>query len=272
MNTKLRGTEITVQISKLTEDYVLAKASKNLLFRCLTKETQKTLLKSGSLKYFEQGSILANQGSPNDVVHFVVKGLIISIFEGSDGTGIANAIRGPEAAYGAIGIVSTSIPLAQSVVTGRVVAQLATEAFIIPKDDFTEILIKSNDLLLATLYHAAEVIRGHELTLNCSRHHRIDSRLAYFLRLLEFYNGSPDLPITHAGLGEILGVRRESISTALAEYERKGSIQVNRGQISILDHQVLEYYSCECQSQLALLKLKQTPGFADVKNIYGSNL
>jgi|TARA_B110000116_G_scaffold267337_1_gene279516 hypothetical protein len=187
----------------------------------------------------------------------VVKGLIVSIFEGNDGTGIANAIRGPEAAYGAIGTGDITTPHAQSVVTGRVVAQIPTEALTIPKVDFSEVLIKSNDLLRVTLSHAAEVVRSHELTLNCSRHHRIDQRLAHFLRVLEFYNGNSDLPITHAGLGEILGVRRESISTALGEYERKGNVQVNRGQISILDSRSLEHSSCECKSELTVLKAKQ---------------
>lgn len=187
----------------------------------------------------------------------MVKGLIVSIFEGNDGTGIANAIRGPEAAYGAIGTGDITTPHAQSVVTGRVVAQIPTEALTIPKVDFSEVLIKSNDLLRVTLSHAAEVVRSHELTLNCSRHHRIDQRLAHFLRVLEFYNGNSDLPITHAGLGEILGVRRESISTALAEYERKGNVQVNRGQISILESRALEHSSCECKSELAVLKAKQ---------------
>jgi hypothetical protein len=74
---------------------------------------------------------------------------------------------------------------------------------------------------------------------------------------LEFYNGNSDIPITHAGLGEILGVRRESISTSLAEYERKGIVQVNRGQISILESRALEHSSCECKSELAVLKAKQ---------------
>jgi len=203
----------------------------------------------------------------------VVKGLIVSVFEGNDGTGIANAMRGPEAAYGAIGTAdeTSTTPLAQSVVTGRVVAQIATEALTIPKADFSEILVKSNDLLRVILSHAAEVVRSHELTLNCSRHHRIDRRLAHFLRMLEFYNRSSDLPVTHAGLGEILGVRRESVSTALADYERKGTIKVNRGQISILDSRALEYSSCECQSELAVLKAKQTIGLTNLKNISASD-
>ena len=187
----------------------------------------------------------------------MVKGLIVSIFEDNDGTGIANAIRGPEAAYGAIGTGDTATPHAESVITGRVVAQLTTEALTISKADFSRILVNSNDLLRVTLSHAAEVVRSHELTLNCSRHHRIDQRLAHFLRLLEFYNGNSDLPITHAGVGEILGVRRESVSTALAEYERKGNVEVNRGQISIRDSRALEHSSCDCQSELAMLKVKQ---------------
>jgi len=41
---------------------------------------------------------------------------------------------------------------------------------------------------------------------------------------------------------------------------------VNRGQISILDSRALEYSSCECQLELAVLKAKQTTGLANLKN------
>jgi hypothetical protein len=167
-------------------------------------------------------------------------------------------MRGPEAAYGAIGTGRRTAK--QFSVTGRVFAQIPTTALVIPTADFSRVLMKSNDLLRIILSHAAEVVRSHELTLNCSRHHRIDNRLAHLLSTLTFYNENSEIPTTHSELGEVLGVRRESISTALAEYERKNIVRVSRGRVSVLDNGILEHYSCDCHQELIELRLRKATG------------
>jgi len=236
------------------------KAGKNFLLAALSEDTRTELFGFARLETYKRGEILANQGQSTDAVYFVLSGLIVSIFEGTDGTGIANGMRGPEAAYGAIGMGRAPTRHKSDVGTGRVFAQITTEVLVVQRVDFVTVLAKSNDLLRVILSHAAEVVRSHELTLNCSRHHRIDNRLAHLLSVLTFYNENTEIPTTHSELGEMLGVRRESISTALSEFERKSMIQVNRGRVSILDSMRLENYSCECHHELIELRARKTTG------------
>ena len=231
----------------------------NYLIAGLTHNTKAELIDCARIENFSKGQIIGNQGQPLDSVYFILSGLIISIFEGTDGTGIANGMRGPEAAYGAIG-TGRRTAKQSTVGTGRVFAQIPTTALVIPTADFSRVLMKSNDLLRIILSHAAEVVRSHELTLNCSRHHRIDNRLAHLLSTLTFYNESSEIPTTHSELGEVLGVRRESISTALAEYERKNIVRVSRGRVSVLDSGILERYSCDCHQELIELRLRKATG------------
>ena len=117
--------------------------------------------------------------------------------------------------------------------------------------------MKSNDLLRVILAHAAEVVRNHEVTLNCSRHHTVDRRLAHLLTVLGFYNDSYEIPTTHSELGEILGVRRESISTAVSEYEKNNLIKMSRGRIIITNIGRLENLACECHQELLRLQAKK---------------
>ena len=116
--------------------------------------------------------------------------------------------------------------------------------------------MKSNDLLRVILGHASEIVRNHELTLNCVRHHKIDKRLAHLLTILNFYNKGPELPATHSELGEILGVRRESVSTALSEFEKNNLIDASRGRIYITDIRRLENLTCECHQELIRLRAR----------------
>ena len=245
-----------MQVSTPTviDDNIIIKADQNRLIMSLTHKTKQELLGYAYVKQFEKGEILETQGELGRNVFFGLSGLLISLFEGKDGTGIANAMRGPEAAYGAIGSGSSTAQIG----TGRVLAQMPSEFLIISKTDFSRILMKSNDLLRVILAHAAEIVRSHEVTLNCSRHHKIDKRLAHLLTLLEFYNNGPELPTTHSELGGILGVRRESVSTALSEFEKNNLVEVRRGRISITSTQRLETLACECHQELLRLRAKKT--------------
>lgn len=246
-----------MQISTPTPqvENIIIKADQNRLIASLTQQTKQELVNFSRLERFEKGEVIETQGRSSENVFFILSGLLISIFEGTDGTGIANAMRGPEAAYGAISSGnSTALPATS---TGRVITQMPTELLVISKNNFSGILMKSNDLLRVILAHAAEVVRNHEVTLNCSRHHTVDRRLAHLLTVLGFYNDSYEIPTTHSELGEILGVRRESISTAVSEYEKNNLIEMSRGRIIITNIGRLENLACECHQELLRLQAKK---------------
>ncbi len=62
---------------------------------------------------------------------------------------------------------------------------------------------------------------------------RIDVRLAE--RLLELAQGETQLSATHQQLATELGSAREVISRQLAEFQRRGWIELSRGQIQLID-------------------------------------
>jgi Mn-dependent DtxR family transcriptional regulator len=58
--------------------------------------------------------------------------------------------------------------------------------------------------------------------------------------------GSGDLHLTQQVLAEMLGVRRPSVTLALAILRSSGLIIYSRGRILIRDHARMEAAACEC--------------------------
>ena len=83
-------------------------------------------------------------------------------------------------------------------------------------------------------------------TLVCNRHHSIVQQLCRWLLLFIDRHASNELPLTHECIGELMGVRRESVTEAVRKLKIAGCIGYERGHLSVLDRSGLEDRSCEC--------------------------
>jgi CRP-like cAMP-binding protein len=80
----------------------------------------------------------------------------------------------------------------------------------------------------------------------CLRFHDVSSRLARWLLMSQDRTGSNHCQVTHEALGIMLGVRRESITTAANVLQQRGAISYHRGDIHVLDRTMLEKMTCNC--------------------------
>ena len=58
--------------------------------------------------------------------------------------------------------------------------------------------------------------------------------------------GSNSLPLTQEFLAQMLGTRRSSVTVAAGMLQKAGLIAHTRGDVEIIDRQLLEEASCEC--------------------------
>jgi CRP-like cAMP-binding protein len=84
------------------------------------------------------------------------------------------------------------------------------------------------------------------LSVACNGAHNLKQRLARWLLMMRDRSDDDILPITQNLLAEVLGVQRPTITNAIRDLERIGSIESGRGQIRILNRLRLMEASCEC--------------------------
>jgi CRP-like cAMP-binding protein len=124
-----------------------------------------------------------------------------------------------------------------------------------------ELLEVSSDLLRAGIRRHPELqetylrqlrerVAQTELVAACNAHHSLSERCARWLLRLHARLG-PVLPVTHAFLATVLGVRRAGISVTLESLQRAGLIRQRRGSIEVLDAVALRGYACSCPEAVA---------------------
>jgi CRP-like cAMP-binding protein len=85
----------------------------------------------------------------------------------------------------------------------------------------------------------------------CSNYHPIDQRLCRFLlRLFDRISGD-EVAITQERMGELLGVRRVSITEAAGKLQAAGIIECVRGHVRLINRKKLAERSCACATIIA---------------------
>ena len=106
---------------------------------------------------------------------------------------------------------------------------------------------QSDGLLNGALrLYAARVIADAQRAVVCTRFHSIPQQFARWLLCLADRAGSEDIRFTHDAAAEFLGVRRASITMAVAALKREHIIASRRGSVAILDRARLESEACVC--------------------------
>ena len=80
----------------------------------------------------------------------------------------------------------------------------------------------------------------------CNRYHNIFQQLSRWLLMSIDRLPDTDLVMTRGLVANMLGVRRDVVTDAAGELQRKGAIRYQRGRITVLDRSRLRQLACEC--------------------------
>ncbi len=80
----------------------------------------------------------------------------------------------------------------------------------------------------------------------CNRLHDVEERLARWLMMSQDRIGGETMPLTQEFLGQMLGIRRSSVSVAASVLQKAGMITYTRGNVTILDKPKLTEAACDC--------------------------
>jgi CRP-like cAMP-binding protein len=80
----------------------------------------------------------------------------------------------------------------------------------------------------------------------CNQFHSVDERLARWLLMSHDRMGTDQFALTQEFLSNMLGVRREGVSRAAGDLQKRKLISYSRGNVRIIDRKGLEATSCGC--------------------------
>ena len=185
------------------------------------------------------GQVLYESGTTLGHVYFPTTAIVSLLYVMENRAPAEIAVVGNE------GIVGISLFMGGESTTSRAVVQSAGHGFRLKAQVIKEEFNRAPVLHLLLRYTQALITQMAQ-TAVCNRHHSLDQQLCRWLLLsLDRLQGN-DLVMTQELIGNMLGVRRESVTDGALKLQRADLIRYERGHIHVLDRQGLERRSCEC--------------------------
>lgn len=84
----------------------------------------------------------------------------------------------------------------------------------------------------------------------CAGKHSVEQRLARWLLMAAERQGHQTLPVTHAQLARLLGVRRAGVTDALHHLQSRQAVVQRRGGVQVVESAVLGQAACDCHLRM----------------------
>lgn len=195
----------------------------------------RTILQVARRRTFAKNEVVFHRGDPADSLHLIAKGRFAARTMTSLGDTVTLAIRGPGAAFGEMALLADD---AKRLAT--VAALEPGETYSVYRDDFEGIRARhpaADRFLWAFLIN--EVDRLNERLLE-ALYLPVDQRVRRRLvELAEVYGDGADgpttVPLTQEVIAELAGATRPTVNQVLRDEERRGTVELTRGRIRIID-------------------------------------
>jgi CRP-like cAMP-binding protein len=183
---------------------------------------------------------LAEQGRPIETAYFVNSGVISVVTDLQDGTVVETGTIGRE------GFLGLPIVFGAEKSPWRAFCQIPGEAFCMPAEALKAEVARGGTLDRVIRRYAGAAMSLLAQSAACNRAHSLEQRMARWLLMTHDRVEADEFPLTQEFLGQMLGVRRPTVSLAGSALQRAGLIAYSRGRIAIVDRRGLEKVSCEC--------------------------
>jgi CRP-like cAMP-binding protein len=188
----------------------------------------------------KQKSVLYEVGDTIRSVYFPTNAVVSLVVTLTTGEMTEAAMVGKD---GAIGIASA---LDGKIAMSRAIVQLPGDAFVCDPTAFRGTAMQSEGLIATIMRHEQTLFAQAQQSTACMANHEVEARLCRWLLRARDLSGSDHLPFTQEFLGEMLGVRRTSVTTVARTLQEAGMVKYTRGRIEILDVDGLKDSACEC--------------------------
>jgi CRP/FNR family transcriptional regulator, cyclic AMP receptor protein len=198
-------------------------------------EELRGILQIARRRSFARNEIVCHRGDPADCCHLIAKGRFAVRTMTSLGDTVTVAIRGPGATFGEMALL-----VDDATRMSTVAALEPGETYSVYRTDFDHVRARHQDMdryLCAFLVNEVRTLNERLLeALYLPVDQRVRRRL---VELAELYGdggaGPVTLPLTQEVIAELAGATRPTVNQVLRDEEKRGTIELTRGRIGILD-------------------------------------
>ncbi len=212
----------------------------NHLLAALPDEVQNRLFPHIELIALPLGKVLYESGDALRHVYFPTDSIVSLLYVMENGASAEISVVGNE------GLIGVSLFMGGESTPSRAIVQSAGSAYRLLGQRLKDEFNRHGELLQLMLRYTQSLITQMSQTAVCNRHHSIDQQLCRWLLLSLDRLPSNCLVMTQELIANMLGVRREGVTSAAGKLERAGAIEYTRGRITVLDRPKLEELCCEC--------------------------
>lgn len=223
---------------------------KNHLLELLQPSDTKLLAPHLKLAKFEQHHVLFEADERIRHAYFPTTAVVSLVVTLSTGEMVEAAMVGND------GVVGAAAALDGKVALSRGIIQLGGEIIVCDTDALNSAALQSPKLLALLIRHEQTVYAQAQQSAACFATHQVEARLCRWLLRARDLSGSDYLPFTQEYLGEMLGVRRTSVTAVAHTLQEAGLIKYARGKIQVTDAEGLQASACECYGSVKTLYQK----------------
>jgi CRP-like cAMP-binding protein len=219
---------------------------KNLLLGLLSPSDSKLLAPHLKPANFKQHHVLFEAEERVRHVYFPTGAVVSLVITLSTGEIIEAAMVGMD------GVVGASAALDGRISLSRGIIQLSGDIVVCDIDALKSAALESPKLL-SLLIRQQTVYAQAQQSAACFATHQVEARLCRWMLRARDLSGSDNLPFTQEYLGEMLGVRRTSVTAVAHTLQEAGLIKYARGKIQIIDAKAMQKTTCECYGSVKTL-------------------
>lgn len=177
---------------------------------------------------------------PIEAAYFPLSGVTSLLMLGAHGEEIEVSTVGNE------GMVGLPLFLGADATPGLGFMQVPGQALRLPAERFRQLVTPRTHLYTLLQRYTQTLMIQMAQGVACNRLHTIEQRAARWLLMTHDRVNADSFALTQEFLGQMLGVRRASVSEVESELQQQGLLQYTRGTMTILDRPGLEKRTCEC--------------------------
>jgi CRP-like cAMP-binding protein len=218
--------------------------SSNLLLTSLSSETMAALVPHLRVIELPHETVLFEAGDTIKALYFPHNGIVSIVVDLTSGETIETATIGRDSLVGGSAAIDDDIAL------NRAIVQIKGVASVVDVGTFRGLVQQSHTLHATLARHRQFILVQAQQSAACNAAHALQARLSRWLLRCHDLLGSDEIPLTQEFLGEMLGVRRTSVTLAASMLQQAGFINYRRGHIRLIDLEGLRDSACECYERV----------------------